>query len=224
LNLFGPERNSPRLRTRATPQWGDDIEPNPNSRWSAHDVRDAELVRRIGEGERLAFEALYRDYFVRLGRFLHRLLGRSPAVDEVINDTMYVVWHRARQFSAGSRVSTWIFGIAYRKALKALARSGEPAEFDAELHGAAAASTDQLILQAEWRRVLERALAQLTPEQRAVIELTYYHGCPYREIAEIVGCPVETVKTRMFYARRRLRDVLNSHRKELPWADESSIC
>jgi RNA polymerase sigma-70 factor (ECF subfamily) len=66
------------------------------------------------------------------------------------------------------------------------------------------------------------AMAQLTAEQRAVIELTYYHGCPYREIAQIMGCPVETVKTRMFYARRRLRDLLQSHRKDLPWADESS--
>jgi RNA polymerase sigma-70 factor (ECF subfamily) len=223
LNLSGANRNSPRLRTARDDATGDAIEPNANCRWSAHDARDAELVRRIGDGERLAFEALYRGYFVRLGRFLHRVLGRSPAVEEVINDTMYVVWHRANRFSAGSKVSTWIFGIAYRKALKALARSDEPADLDVESQQVADAPMDQAVLRAEWRRVLERALAQLTPEQRAVVELTYYHGCPYREIAEILGCPVETVKTRMFYARRRLRDMLNSHRRDLPWADESSI-
>jgi RNA polymerase sigma factor (sigma-70 family) len=141
----------------------------------------------------------------------------------VINDTMYVVWHRAQHYSGSSKVSTWIFGIAYRKALKALARADEPIDFDPAEHAADAEPTDQAILQTEWRLVLERALGQLSPEQRAVVELTYYHGCPYREIAEILGCPVETVKTRMFYARRRLRDLLNSHRKDLPWADESSI-
>ena len=70
--------------------------------------------------------------------------------------------------------------------------------------------------------LLERALTQLTPEHRAVVELTYYHDCPYREIATILDCPVDTVKTRMFYARRRLRDLLGSHRKDLPWLDESS--
>jgi RNA polymerase sigma factor (sigma-70 family) len=160
---------------------------------------------------------------VRLARFLPRILRRSPVVEEVINDTMYVVWHRAQHYSARSKVSTWIFGIAYRKALKALARADEPIDFDPAEHPADAEPTHQAILQTEWRLVLERALGQLSPEQRAVVELTYYHGCPYREIAEILGCPVETVKTRMFYARRRLRDLLNSHRKDLPWADESSI-
>ena len=159
---------------------------------------------------------------MRLARFLQRVLRRSPAIEEVINDTMYVVWHRAERYSARSKVSTWIFGIAYRKALKALARADEPIDFDPAEHEADAEPSDQAILQTEWRLVLERALAQLSPEQRAVVELTYYHGCPYREIAEILDCPVETVKTRMFYARRRLRDLLNSYRKELPWADESS--
>ena len=107
-------------------------------------------------------------------------------------------------------------------ALKALAHVDEPIDFDPAEHEADTEPSDQAILQSEWRLVLERALAQLSPEQRAVVELTYYYGCPYREIAEILDCPVETVKTRMFYARRRLRDQLNSYRKELPWADESS--
>lgn len=192
-------------------------------RWSAHDASDADLMRRIGTGERIAFETLYRSYFVRLDRFLHRVLRRSPAVEEVINDTMYVVWNKARDFSGESKVSTWIFGIAYRKGLKALARSDEPAEFDAERVQAEGGGSERALLQAEWRVVLERALAQLSPDHRAVVELTYFHDCPYREIAAILDCPVDTVKTRMFYARRRLRDLLNSQKRDLPWVDESSI-
>lgn len=194
-----------------------------NNRWSAHDATDAELLRRTGAGERRAFEKLYRSYFVRLERFVHRVLRHSPAVEEVINDTMYVVWNKAGEFSGASKVSTWIFGIAYRKALKALARFDEPAEFDAEHLPADESGSERAILQAEWRLVLDGVLAQLTPEHRAVIELAYFHQCPYREIAAILDCPVDTVKTRMFYARRRLRDLLDSQRKDLPWADESSI-
>lgn len=179
-------------------------------------------MQRIGAGEREAFEALYRAYIARLDRFLQRMLRRQPVIEEVINDTMYVVWHRAQRYSGGSKASTWIFGIAYRRALKALAEIDDPVDFDPACEPSDQASADASVLRTEWREVLDAAMAQLTPEQRAVIELTYFHGCPYREIAQIMGCPVETVKTRMFYARRRLRDLLQSHRKDLPWADESS--
>jgi RNA polymerase sigma-70 factor (ECF subfamily) len=199
-------------------------EPDPATSCSPHDARDAALLGRISAGERAAFEALYRAYYTRLDRFLRRMLRRPQLVDEVINDTMVVVWRRAGQFSGRSKASTWIFGIAYRRALKALADVDEPEEFDEALHPDQQATAADAMLQAELRAVLERALAQLTAEQRAVVELTYFHGCHYREIAQIVGCPVETVKTRMFYARRRLRDLLHEHRKDLPWADESSIC
>lgn len=191
--------------------------------WSQHDARDAALIERIGAGELAAFEALYRDYFTRLDRFLQRMLRRPQVVEEVINDTMVVVWHRAGQFSRKSKASTWIFGIAYRRGLKALADLDDPVDFDETLHPHPQGTAADAILQSELRAVLERALAQLSAEQRAVVELTYFHGCHYREIAQIVGCPVETVKTRMFYARRRLRDLLHAHRKDLPWADESSI-
>lgn len=199
-------------------------DPDPAVGWSRHDARDASLLERISAGERAAFETLYRAYFTRLDRFLQRMLRQPQLVDEVINDTMVVVWHRARQFSGRSKASTWIFGIAYRRALKALADVDEPVEFDEASHPDQRPTAADTMLQAELRTVLERALAQLTAEQRAVVELTYFHGCHYREIAQIVGCPVETVKTRMFYARRRLRDLLHEHRKDLPWADESSIC
>jgi RNA polymerase sigma-70 factor (ECF subfamily) len=192
------------------------------SRWSALDTRDAALLQRIGAGERSAFDALYRAYFTRLGRFLQRMLRRPVVVEEVINDTMYVVWHRAGRYNGESKVSTWIFGIAYHRALKALAKIDDPVEFDPDLHQSEEATAAESVLNAEWHIVLDQAMTQLSAEQRAVIELTYYHGCPYREIAEIVGCPVETVKTRMFYARRRLRNLLCSHREDLPWADESS--
>jgi RNA polymerase sigma factor (sigma-70 family) len=196
--------------------------PLPASRWSAHDAQDAALLQRIAEGNRAAFEVLYRAYFTRLGRFLQRMLRRPTLIEEVINDTMYVVWQRAGSYNADSKASTWIFGIAYRKALKALADVDDPVESDDDEKPHDQATAADTLFQSELRLLLNQAVARMTAEHRAVIELTYYHGCPYREIAQIMGCPVETVKTRMFYARRRLRELLESHRKDLPWADESS--
>jgi len=128
----------------------------------------------------------------------------------VLNDVMLAVWKGAASFDGRSRPSTWIFGIAYHKALKALARRPEeqededgerPEPVDAE-------EPEQLAARRELAGVLGRALGALPPEQRAVVELTYYYGLAYQEIAEIVGCPVNTVKTRMFHARRRLRELL----------------
>lgn len=194
----------------------------PGGRWSAHDDRDAALLQRVVRGDDAALAALYRAYFARLDRFLHRMLRRAPLVEEVINDTMVVVWNRAASYSAECKASTWIFGIAYRRALKALADIDDPVEMQPEEATTDAEPAADAVLQSELRNLLNRALAQMSAEHRAVIELTYLHGCPYREIAQIMDCPVETVKTRMFYARRRLRDLLNEHRKDLPWLDESS--
>lgn len=191
-------------------------------RWSASDAEDAALLERIAAGDRAAFEALYRAYFARLSRFLHRMVRRPALVEEAINDTLYVVWRRAGSFRPGVRASTWIFGIAYRRGLKALVDLDDPVDADCSELPDERPSAEDCLLHAEVHRLLDRALAQMSPEHRAVIELCYYHACPYREIAQITGCPVETVKTRMFYARRRLHDLLDGHRKDLPWADASS--
>jgi RNA polymerase sigma-70 factor (ECF subfamily) len=199
-----------------------DSPPLPANRWSAHDAQDAALLQRIAGGNRAAFEALYRTYFTRLGRFLQRMLRRPPLIEEVINDTMYVVWQRASSYTGASKPSTWIFGIAYRKALKALAEIDDPIEPDEDEEPHDETTAADALLQSELRFLLNQAIGRMTAEHRAVIELTYYHGCPYREIAQIMGCPIETVKTRMFYARRRLRELLDLHRKDMPWVDESS--
>ena len=168
------------------------------------------LLRRVAAKDRKAFEALYHLYYRRLFGYLLKLTRRAELVEEVLNDVMLAVWKGAASFDGRSRPSTWIFGIAYHKALKALARRPEeqededgerPEPVDAE-------EPEQLAARRELAGVLGRALGALPPEQRAVVELTYYYGLAYQEIAEIVGCPVNTVKTRMFHARRRLRELL----------------
>jgi RNA polymerase sigma-70 factor (ECF subfamily) len=174
------------------------------------------LLERSAAGDRAAFEALYRCYFPRLARFLQRFLRRPHKVEEVLNDAMLVVWRKAASFNGESKVSTWIFAIAYRRALKSLEQFDDPVEFDDERSAASDPQPDEAMLQRELALALERAIALISPAHRAVIELTYFHGCRYQEIAQIMDCPVETVKTRMFHARRKLRLLLADQKEDLP--------
>jgi RNA polymerase sigma-70 factor (ECF subfamily) len=164
------------------------------------------LVKRVAGGDDGAFEALYRCYYPRLRRFLERVTRRPQLVEEVLNDTMLVVWRKANTYNLRSKVSTWIFGIAFRRALKAMKRVDEPVDFDADSDvDVVSPGPESAMQQVELRAMLNRALSALSPEHRAVLELTYYEGHSCREIADIMGCPVDTVKTRMFHARRRLK-------------------
>jgi RNA polymerase sigma-70 factor (ECF subfamily) len=174
-------------------------------------VDDLALLSRVAEGDRDAFRRLYSHYHRRLHRFLMRLTRERQLTEEVINDTMMVVWQHAADFRGASRVSTWILGIAYRRALKTLERTRNTSAQDIIV--AAATVPDSLLLDAlsqgtETHDWIDAALAKLSSEHRMVIELAYFLGLSCEEIAEIVGCPLGTVKTRMFYGRERLRQVL----------------
>jgi len=164
------------------------------------------LIARVAAGDVRAFEQLYRAYHARLTRFLDRVTRRRSIVEEVLNDTMLVVWNRAATYNGHSKVSTWIFAIAYRKALKALSQLDEAVADDAaESRPSAEPGPEQTVNREQLRARLAQALRTLSPEQRAVMALAYFHGAGCREIAEIVECPVDTVKTRLFHARRRVR-------------------
>ena len=173
---------------------------------------DAVLIERIRAQDLDAFEALYRGYRTRLARFLLRLVRRPQIVEELIDDTLMVVWDRAASFNGESKLSTWIFAIAYRKAMKALRSQDEPVE-DA-VAGERVSLDPSPEDDADRQRtqvLLLRAIRELSPEHRAVVEFTYFHEMGYREIAEIMACPVDTVKTRMFHARRHLKRQLAGH-------------
>jgi RNA polymerase sigma-70 factor (ECF subfamily) len=174
------------------------------------------LLQRVAAGDRAAFELLYRCYFPRLTRFLGRVLQRPHTVEEVLNDAMLVVWRKAASFNGQSRISTWIFAIAYRRALKAIKRFDDPIEFDEEQAESLHPGPDAALMHRQLSATLAWAIARMPADHRAVIELTYFHGCRYQEIAQIMGCPVGTVKTRMFHARRRLQLLLSDRMEDLP--------
>ena len=146
---------------------------------------------------------------------------RPPLVEEILNDTLLVVWRKAHTYNLSSKVSTWIFAIAYRKALKALKSVDDAVEFDAEKDLRTADSDPEgEVMQQQLRAFIGHAMTALSVEHRAVIELTYYQGYACLEIAQIMSCPVDTVKTRMFYARRRLKSLLTDGGEKVQWADE----
>jgi RNA polymerase sigma-70 factor (ECF subfamily) len=167
------------------------------------------LLARVASGDLQAFERLYRTYQPRLTRFLTTLLKRPQLIEEVLDDVMMVVWQTAGTFKGASKPSTWIFAIAYRKAHKAKARWPDPVEepeYDTRISDEP--GPDAMLDHQRLRSVLMKAMDTLSTDHRAVVDLTYFHGLGYREIAEIVDCPVDTVKTRMFHARRRLKQAM----------------
>src|SRR4029450_2057565 len=171
----------------------------------------AKLARlaRVKARDLHAFERLFRIYQPRLARFLVNLLRRPLLVEEVLDDTMMAVWQTAGSFRGASKLSTWIFAIAYRKAIRARGRWPDPVEdqpFDSRI--SPDAGPDEELHHKRLHNALVAAMAPLSPDHRAVVDLTYFHGLGYREIAEIMDCPVDTVKTRMFHARRRLKKAL----------------
>jgi RNA polymerase sigma factor (sigma-70 family) len=170
---------------------------------------DRELLARVAAGDLQAFERMYRLYQPRLTRFLTTLLRRPQLIEEVLDDTMMVVWQTADRFRGLSKPSTWIFSIAYRKAHKARLRWPEPVEEpDSDNRISEDPAPDDELHHQRLHDSLMQAMDQLSADHRAVVDLTYFHGMGYREIAEIVDCPVDTVKTRMFHARRRLRKAI----------------
>jgi RNA polymerase sigma-70 factor (ECF subfamily) len=167
---------------------------------------DFDLMAAVAAGSRPALEQLYHGYHRRLARFLSRFTSRYENIEEIINDTFMVVWQAAQDFRNDSQVSTWIFGIAYRTALKSLRRQKN--------HAAALSldeSPEQIVdpgADTEMQDWVAHGLNCLTVEHRLTLDLAYRMGHSLEEIAAITDTPVGTVKARMFHARRKLRDYL----------------
>ena len=164
---------------------------------------DGELLIAAGTGDRRALHELYLGYQWRLAPFLSRFTRCPENVEEIINDTFMVVWRHANEFRFASQVSSWIFGIAYRIALKSIRR---------ERNHSATRSIDKCpeqtvdpMLETEVQDWVMHGLDGLSDEQAVTLQLACHIGHSLVEIAEMTGAPVGTVKARMFHARKILR-------------------
>jgi RNA polymerase sigma-70 factor (ECF subfamily) len=179
---------------------------------SGQGTPDEALLGAIANGDQRAMRVLYARYHVRVYRFVLRLTQDRSLAEDVVSDVFIDVWRQAGRFKGKSEVSTWVLAIARYKALSALR-----AHSDAQLDDNAAASVvdptddaETMMSKRDRSATIQRCLAQLSAVHREVLDLVYYHERSVDEVAEIVGAPVSTVKTRMFYARKRMENLLEA--------------
>jgi len=180
---------------------------------------DEVLIGRIAKGDRLAMQVLFARHHVRVYRFVLRLVGNPSVADDLISEVFLDVWRQADRFEGRSAVSTWMLAIARFKALSALRKKPDE-ELDEETAEAIEDTSDNPEVALEKKdksAVLRQCLEKLSPEHKEIIDLVYYHEKSVEEVAEIVGIPENTVKTRMFYARKKLAELLQAAGVERGW-------
>jgi RNA polymerase sigma-70 factor (ECF subfamily) len=180
---------------------------------------DEVLIQRIAGGDRLAMQVLFARHHVRIYRFVLRLVRNETVAEDTISEVFLDVWRQAGRFEGRSAVSTWLLGIARFKALSAL-RGRKEAELDDEMAETIEDQSDdpETSLQKKDKgEILRQCLTALSPDHREIIDLVYYHEKSVEEVAQIVGIPEATVKTRMFYARKKLAEALKAAGIERGW-------
>jgi RNA polymerase sigma-70 factor (ECF subfamily) len=177
---------------------------------SDHGASDEALVNRIAGGDQLAMHTLFTRYRIPIYRWLLRIVRDETLAEDLLSDVFLNVWRQAASFEGRASVSTWLLAIARYKALSAR-RARIDAELDERIESTVADPADdpETTLQKKNRsEILRDSLARLSREHSEVIDLVYYHGKSVKEVSEIVGVGEATVKTRMFYARRKLASLV----------------
>jgi RNA polymerase sigma-70 factor (ECF subfamily) len=180
---------------------------------------DEVLIQRIANGDRLAMQVLYARHHVRVYRFVLRLVRNEATAEDLISEVFLDVWRQAGRFEGRSAVTTWLLAIARFKALSAL-RGRKEAELDDEMAEAVEDTSDDpevAMQKKDTGEILRKCLTKLSAEQKEIIDLVYYHEKSVEEVAEIVGIPENTVKTRLFYARKKLAELLKAAGVERGW-------
>ena len=180
---------------------------------------DEVLIGRIADGDRLAMQVLFARHHVRVFRFVLRLVRNDATAEDLISEVFLDVWRQAGKFEGRSAVSTWLLSIARFKALSVLRRKPE-AELDEAAAEAIEDTSDTADVALEKKQkadIIRKCLSELSADHREIVDLVYYHEKSVEEVAEIVGIPEATVKTRMFYARKKLAELLKAQGIERGW-------
>jgi RNA polymerase sigma-70 factor, ECF subfamily len=173
-----------------------------------HDNSDEVLIREVGSGNKAAMRILFARHHKPVYRFLLRAVGNDALAEDLTSEVFLSVWRQAHRFEARSAVSTWLLAIARYKAIAELRRR-PGSMLDEYVDTFSSADDPEAELQSKHRgEILRKCLTRLSREHREIIDLVYYHEKSVQEVAEIIGIPRNTVKTRMFYARQRLSELL----------------
>lgn len=182
------------------------------ARAAGENSSDEMLIARIAAGDRLAMQTLFARHRTAVYRWLLRFVGNEAVAEDLLSDVFLDVWRQADRFQGRSSVSTWLLAIARFKALSAR-RIRKDAELDETIEATVADPADnpEVVLEKKNREELVRAaLNNLSPEHKEVIDLVYYHEKSVDECAQILGVPSGTVKTRMFYARKKVAEMVKA--------------
>jgi RNA polymerase sigma-70 factor, ECF subfamily len=186
-----------------------DVAP-PHFRAPVADTSDETLIELIADGDKRAMQVLYARHNVRVYRFILRLTGNQTLAEDLVSEVFLDVWRQAEGFESKSQVSTWLLAIARYKALSALRRRTDE-HLDDQMAATIEDTADDpetVVNTKDRATIIQKCLTQLSPAHREVIDLVYYHEKSVDEVAQVVGVPPATVKTRMFYARNKMADLL----------------
>ncbi|RWA72769.1 MAG: sigma-70 family RNA polymerase sigma factor [Mesorhizobium sp.] len=180
---------------------------------------DRALVDRVAKGDRAAVRLLFMRHHARIYRFVARQTGSEMMADDITNEVFLELWRQAPGFEGRSEVSTWLLGIARFKALSLLRKKKEDwIDDDDAAQVPDSADTPEVVTMKEDKAAAVRRFVDALPEEhRTVIDLAYYHGQSVTEIGEVLSIPVATVKTRMFYARKKLGEALKAAGYDRGW-------
>jgi RNA polymerase sigma-70 factor, ECF subfamily len=176
----------------------------------AQDTSDETLVALIAGRDKRALQQLYARHHVRIYRFALRFLNDEAAAEDTVSEVFIDVWRQAERFEGRSQVTTWLLAIARNKALSMLRRrSNEELDDEvAEFIEDPSDNPEAAMFKSQRASVLQDCLTQLSPAHREIVDLVYYHEKSVEEVAEIISVPANTVKTRMFYARKRIGELM----------------
>jgi RNA polymerase sigma-70 factor (ECF subfamily) len=183
-----------------------------NGKAPVPETSDEALLESIAEGDRSAMRILFRRHNVAVYRFASRLTGDPTLAEDIVSEVFLDVWRQAATFAGISRVSTWLLAITRNKAISARRRrTNSQLDDDVALHLVDPADSPEIVVHRQDRsEILQACLTRLTPSHREIIDLVYYHDKSVDEVSQIIGAPANTVKTRMFYARRILAVMLRA--------------
>lgn len=182
-------------------------------------ANDHDLIRRIASGDQTALRALFTRHQVRVFRFVHRLVRNEAVAEELTNEVFLEVWRHAGKYEGRSAPSTWMLSIAHHRAASALRKRREESwNEEAATDIADVDDTPEVVAQkADKSARMRRCMDRLSPEHREVLDLVYYHELSVAEVSAVIGIPEATVKTRMFYARKKLSELLKAAGVDRGW-------
>ena len=182
-------------------------------------ARDDEIIRRIAAKDQSAIEALYASHQVRVYRFILRRVRSEAVAEELVNEVFMEIWRNAAKFEGRSSLSSWMLAIAHNRAISAMRRRREEA-MDEETAAAIPDEGDTPEVEAQKGdkgALIRQCIGQLSDDHGAVIDLVYYHEMSVGEVAEVLGVPANTVKTRLFHARKKLSELLSHAGVDRGW-------